>query len=154
MNIFDSVGFWGPVILNIMALFQLWKRSAYLYGYVIFILLNSLLNNVLKILIKEPRPADYNKYDDPGNYTAMQKYGMPSGHSQSVIFTTTYLWLATQSVYLLFTGLFISMLTLYQRWKFKKHTIAQLMAGALVGSGFAYFATYIIKKYLATKYGM
>ena len=68
---------------------------------------------MLKEIIREPRPNDQrfmlfeNKED---------VYGMPSGHAQSIFYSTTFLYLTTASYYLLIISLFVCALTIYQRY--------------------------------------
>ena len=119
--------------------------------YFVFLFLNNLLNQTIKVLVKQPRPTGYKELKDMdhANYTGVQIYGMPSGHSQSVFFSLTFSWCVVRSVPLLILGLFICAVTLYQRWKYKKHSIEQLAVGAFVGSCFGYFVYYFVKTNLS-----
>lgn len=145
MNVLDSVGYNGPRILFMLTILSIWKRSFYLYFYVLFYFMNDLLNPFLKNIIREPRPKGYGdnletyyKYDD-----GPHKYGMPSGHSQSVFYSITFLWLVVKSPLLLIMSLSIGSLTLYQRYTNKKHSLLQLLGGAIVGIFVAYITYYI-----------
>jgi len=132
-NTLDAIGLFAPFILFGITIWVLRTQPPYLGGYVFFVVLNSLLNNVLKLWIKEERP---NK-----NGVALRHitegYGMPSAHAQSTFFSISFLYLVTQSVTWLIIGCFIGALTLYQRWKFKMHSVEQLGIGAIVGIGFS-----------------
>ena len=75
---------------------------------------------------------------------------MPSGHAQSSMFSLTYLYLVKQSPSWLLIELFIAILTLYQRWNYRRHTIQQLFVGSVVGIVFAYISFVISKRYLRT----
>ena len=79
-------------------------------------------------------------------YKGIEYYGMPSGHSQSVFYTISYMWYVTHNVYLLLIGLFIGLITLNQRYKTKKHTIEQLIVGAFTGISIGYISYNISKK--------
>jgi len=146
-NIFDKIGFYGLFVLFFMNIVYLRKQQGYLWGYFIFIFINEYLNRILKSIIREDRPHGYDKVVEVDNiYSGAHVYGMPSGHSQSVFFSTAYLWLVIESVPLLLIQLFICGVTVYQRWKYKKHTISQLAVGGVIGILFANNVYYLIKK--------
>jgi hypothetical protein len=42
-----------------------------------------------------------------------------------------------------FLGLFVGALMFYERWVFHNHTLAQLVAGAVLGSAIAYTTVYV-----------
>jgi membrane-associated phospholipid phosphatase len=143
------VGFYGPIILGLVNAMFLWCRKMYLISYVICSALNLLVNSALKIIIKEPRPSVqiYMNDHDIVPDSAPSKYGMPSGHAQSVGFSTTFLYLVVHSPATLCVSLFICALTIYQRHKYRRHTIYQLVAGLTIGSLFAlasYEATVVL----------
>ena len=59
---------------------------------------------------------------------------MPSGHSQNVFYSITYLYLiAKDGMYWLQLGLVLATLMVYERWTFHNHTLLQLFAGATMG---------------------
>jgi membrane-associated phospholipid phosphatase len=101
-NIIDIIGISGPLILFIISVIYLWKQK-YIYGYLLFYIINSFINNLLKISIKEPRPT--NNINE--KYTEIHKYGMPSYHAQSVVFSLVYLYLVNKSTFLLIIEIFI-----------------------------------------------
>lgn len=135
----DLVGFYGPLIIGLINTVFLWCRKMYLISYVLFFALNSFLNGILKNIIKQARPSGQiylNDHDVVPN-TAPSKYGMPSGHAQSVGYSITFLHLVVHSPAVLYVSLFIGALTVYQRFKYRRHTLTQLFAGLVVGSLFA-----------------
>jgi membrane-associated phospholipid phosphatase len=111
-------------------------------------ILNYELNNILKNWIKEPRPNNPLPYIDDHLIKGAQIYGMPSGHAQIISFTIVFMILTKRPVYLILFSSFIGMLTLIQRWKYRRHTIEQLIGGTIVGSFFAYFIFWITEFYL------
>ena len=148
-NIFDHIGFYGPFILIGINIFSLWKRMPYLYSYINFLIINKFINKILKLSFREPRPNNqihYNDYFD--KYVGEQIYGMPSGHAQSIFYSISFLYLATKSPIVLIISLFIAALTLYQRWKYRNHTFAQLIIGSIVGILFGSSVYYYTNKYL------
>ncbi len=125
----------------------------YLYSYINFLIINEFINRILKSSFREPRPKNtivfndyiFNSFD---KYTGSQIYGMPSGHAQSIFYSISFLYLTTKSPILLIISLFIAALTLYQRWKYRNHTVAQLVMGSIVGTLFGSIVYYFINKYL------
>jgi len=152
--IIDDIGFFGPMVLFTVAIVMLWGRVKYLNVYLVFVLINSFLNRVLKNIIKAPRPG---KPDENNIYKTFEKtngtetYGMPSGHAQSVSFTTLYMYLVTKSKKLLMGGSFISVLSLIQRYRFKRHSIEQLLVGAIIGCSVAYISYNLSTLFLTCK---
>jgi membrane-associated phospholipid phosphatase len=124
---------------------NLWKQK-YIYGYLVFYIINTFINNLLKISIKEPRPT--NTINE--KYTEIHKYGMPSYHAQSVVFSLVYLYLVNKSVFLLLIEIFIVFITLYQRWYYRNHTKEQLAIGSLIGGINSYIGYFITKQYFVT----
>lgn len=127
MNIFDLLGFLAPFILFGLTTWLLRTQTYYLGSYVLLAILNSGLNQVLKLWIKEERPMRH----------ITEGYGMPSAHAQSSFFSIAFLYLVNRSPKWLIIGCFIGALTLYQRWKYRMHSIEQLAVGSAVGIGFA-----------------
>ena len=138
----DSIGLYGPIIIAALNIYYSFYKKTYLYAYVIFLMINQILNHALKSILREPRPNDQHKYDI---------YGMPSGHAQSIFYSTTFLYLTTASYYLLIISLFICAMTIYQRYHFRHHTLKQLFIGSLVGIGIGSFVYQISKYYITTK---
>ena len=154
IHILDDIGFFGPMILFTVSIVLLWCHTKYLNVYFIFFILNSLLNKILKQFIKEPRPVKLSEqiiYKNYENITGSSVYGMPSAHAQSVTFSTIYTYLVTKSEQYLIGGLFISMLTLVQRYRFKRHSIKQLIVGSLLGVGVAFLGYNVSTYYLTCK---
>jgi membrane-associated phospholipid phosphatase len=133
---FDYVGYYGPIILLIATIMLMIARTKILILYIIFFIINVFLNGVLKLLIREPRPAGNILFNDSENTKASEQYGMPSGHAQSVAYTAMFLYLFTKpsNQYLVMGACFIGAITIYQRYKYKRHSISQLLVGTTVGA--------------------
>ena len=158
----DILGYFGPQILCILSLILLFEKSMmlkyYLFGYVV----NIILNIVLKGIIKEPRPNEdkhmFNIWLNNGMKTDrhwFDRFGMPSGHSQGVFYSTAFIFFALKNSNWAILFLLISLNTMYQRVKYKNHTLKQVIVGALVGSlvgwGFYYFSKVALKGKLKEK---
>lgn len=139
-NRFHDIFYQGPNILFFINIITLGNQKRYLLYYIIFFILNEILNATLKGIIKQPRPIGYqNNYESGAIYKGVHlNYGMPSGHSQSSLFSLVFLWLVTKSPFLLVIESIICFFTLFQRWKNKKHSIEQLFVGGIIGSLIAY----------------
>lgn len=145
-NLFDTVGYFGPIIMLGIAASTIYNRTKYLISYIAFFFINIILNKGLKLAFKQPRPSDHNDTTDilKLRYNGAEIYGFPSGHAQSVGFTVSFLWWITRSLKLLYIGITIMLLTVYQRFKFNKHTIEQLVAGLIVGGIMGYLLFYLL----------
>lgn len=141
----DLIGFFGPLILLITNIYNLWTQKLYLIGYFIFLLINSAVNKSLKSVFKEPRPYDGINIINAEIQHGADVYGMPSGHAQSVSFSLIYLYLVQKSNWLLILNTVILLLTVIQRWNYRKHTIEQLLIGTMVGIICGISSYYIVK---------
>ena len=149
-KIIDRIGFYGPTINFIIGFISLLKQPKYLSGYLVFTGINSILNGILKMTFKEARPSGrillYEGEDEL--YKNASMYGMPSGHGQSVFFALTYVYLVKHSLYTFILELSIALLTCYQRWKYRRHTISQIIVGSLIGILFGGLSFSLTKKYI------
>ena len=143
----DEIGYYGPVILFSMTFYYFLKRTPYLFVFTIGSIANSFLNKVLKTTFKEARPRGQLPFMDE-ELTGTEQYGLPSGHAQSSLFSLAFLFFANGPSAVLYTMSFICFLTLYQRWKYRRHNIKQLIIGAIIGISFAYVLVYCTQYYL------
>ena len=156
-NILFTLGEYSPVILIIPTLTLLYNKPTLYYYYIFGLVINSMLNITLKLLIKEPRPlknANANETKNENTDTSLafsnlahfDNYGMPSGHAQIVFFSSIYIWSAFKNIKLSLVYLCISLITLYQRVKYNKHTISQVIVGSIIGSLMAALTYFFFKK--------
>ena len=151
VNLCDTIGYIGPLILFVITTFDLFYRKPYLYTYIVAFIINSYFNMGLKNLFRIPRQHNqifFSKYE---NFDGANQYGMPSGHAQSLGFSLTFLHLAQTNVYICALAFFVAALSLYQRHKYRRHTIAELLVGLLIGALFAYFVFTGTTYYLETQ---
>jgi membrane-associated phospholipid phosphatase len=151
-NLFKYSGIYAPTILHILSLFLLRNKINYLSFYVIGSILNVILNIILKLSFKEPRPkknariieiAIENKYDFDFN-----KYGMPSGHAQQCAFSLAFITLVLNNPFITSIYLGITLITLLQRYAYLDHSILQLIVGFCIGIGVGYLFYTICSKYI------
>ena len=151
------IGSKGPLILIIATVYFLCKHNNLLFYYVIGILMNTLLNLLLKGLLLQPRPLDdpklFNLAIKNGKHHIFKNgiisyniYGMPSGHAQSVIFSTIFIYLSLKNKQIALSYLIISLITMYQRVEYNYHTVLQVIVGAIVGGIFAFIIFYFAKQ--------
>ena len=104
-NIFDHIGYYGPIIFIFINILSLWKRMPYLYSYIFFFIIDDFINRILKLSFREPRPNNQIHYDKHfDKYIGAHIYGMPSGHAQSIFYSISFLYLATKSPILCGSG--------------------------------------------------
>ena len=150
---FDFIGFWGPFILFSLSVMHLWNTSFYLYLYVFLFFVNTALNRLLKLFFRQKRPDNGESFvGEP--YLGADFYGMPSGHAQSVFYSSTFLFLVKRSVWWLIFELGISATTLIQRWEYNRHTVMQLVVGSIVGSLFAAFGYILSRRWVYDDYAL
>lgn len=155
MSILYELGGYGPIILIVLSWYLLWDNKNLFFYYTIGIFANSVLNTILKGLIQEPRPMfdekkirllkTYGKHYFFQNGIPFGIFGMPSGHAQTAIFSTVFIYLALKQTNLLYIYIPLTLLTCYQRITFDYHSINQVIVGLITGSVFAYVVYYLAK---------
>lgn len=148
----DYIGLYAPIILIFISIFLLQNKTKYLQIYIIGLILNSILNAILKYAIKEPRPSVDSRILEiaiaNGQRFGYDMYGMPSGHAQSCAYNLAFVTLVLNNSFI--TGLYLVMsaICVYQRHKYGNHTILQLIVGFFVGLIFGYLSYYVGNKWL------
>jgi len=157
-KIFYELGNYGPVFLIIRTLVLLRKKEIYFDYYLFGSFISSLLNQFLKIMIKEPRPSVDKKTFDlalkhakNSNYISSishDAFGMPSGHAQSVMYSTCFIFLVlkNENINMILFYLLISLITIIQRVQYKFHSINQVIVGSFIGIIFAYIVYYLASR--------
>ena len=129
----DGIGFYGPFIIIFIILLALHTQPKYMWVYFIAIFANNFFNRWLKSLFLEERPKNpipFSKYE---TYKDVESYGMPSGHASAIGFSIIYLVLVKSHSIWLPGCIFIGILTMYQRVKYRRHTVEQVCMGAITG---------------------
>ena len=139
----DTIGHYGPIIVFLITIYNIFYMKYYFWNFLILTLMNAKFNEIIKLYIREPRPKDQVEFIDHNNLVGAHLYGMPSGHAQGISFSIIYLYLVKRSIPLLFLTLFIGGITIYQRWKYHRHNIRQLIIGFGIGLVLGYFAYYL-----------
>jgi len=157
-NTFNVTGNYGPLFLTIYSFYLLWNKQNLFFYYTVGLFLCFILNLVLKGLIQEPRPSEDLKTFElalkNGRRFVFKDgiphdiFGMPSGHAQSSLFSTVFIFLSLKKQNILGIYLLISLITMAQRVAFNHHTISQVFVGAIVGGLFGYLMFYIAQNKL------
>lgn len=156
INILDIVGLFAPSILFLLSLMLLWTKSYFFIYYVIGFGLNMLLNLLLKGIIQQPRPSEdkqlINIAKNNGKRISYDVYGMPSGHAQLCFYSLCFVYLVFHNWKWFLIYFLISLTTLFQRVKYKNHTVFQVLVGSIIGAIFSYFIFYISKRNIGGKW--
>lgn len=142
-----AIGYYGPLLLIGINMYNLYDRFFWSVIYILFVIINTYINKELKKWIKEPRPIGWKSFATFERLENEESYGMPSGHAQSAMFSVMFYYLLFGIDEVLYVMIFITSLTIYQRWHNKNHTIYQLIMGLFVGGFFGWSVYYIAKKY-------
>jgi membrane-associated phospholipid phosphatase len=130
-----GIGYFSEIIIALVVIYALNKNLLDISIFIFFFFLSGYSNTLFKSFIKQPRPDEPKKFLYSEHFSRVNKvYGMPSGHSQNVFYSITYLYLiAKDGMYWLQLGLVLATLMVYERWTFHNHTLLQLFAGAITG---------------------
>lgn len=151
----DIIGWNGFIILFVITVVLLKNKSNLLIYYVVGIVINYFLNYGLKGLIKQPRPSgDFeliNIATHNGKRFGNEIFGMPSGHSQLAFYSVVFIHLALNNVKITALYLLFAIVTMYQRVKYRNHTVLQVVVGSLIGSVIGYVFFIIAQKNIVGK---
>ena len=150
------------IILFFITTILLWNKHNLICYYLIGISISFLVNVLLRNIIKQKRP-DYKEDDNDVDKetvindkndllnNSLKQYGMPSGHAQSTLFTTIFISLSLQNLFISSIFFIISFLAIFQRVHFYFHTIEQVVIGGIIGSLLSYlFYNLSSKNYFTT----
>ena len=152
-GVFYELGAYGPLILIIISWILLWDNPNMFFYYNIGVFVDAIVNLILKGIVQQPRPLEDLRAFDLAlkhgkrfvfkNGTPFDIFGMPSGHAQSVIFSTTFIYLVLKKQNILYLYGLISAITMAQRLTFKFHTGLQVFVGSIVGFLLGKFIYYL-----------
>jgi len=148
----NYIGLYAPIILFILSIFLLRNMTKYLSFFVVGFIFNNILNIVLKLLIKEPRPTTDQKAIEIGVVNGARigfdKFGMPSGHAQNCGYCLVFIIMTLNNPFITTLYLVVSVISLFQRYLNNNHTILQLIIGLIVGTFFGCLTYNIANKYI------
>uniref|UniRef100_A0A6C0DSZ8 Phosphatidic acid phosphatase type 2/haloperoxidase domain-containing protein n=1 Tax=viral metagenome TaxID=1070528 RepID=A0A6C0DSZ8_9ZZZZ len=159
--VLKKIGEYGPLILLLCSIFLLRNKYNLLFYYILFFGISIVLNIVLKGLIQQPRPSI-----DAKTFQLMMKnkeryiskhgmpydiFGMPSGHSQSVLFSTVFIYFCLRDFKVLLVYIIVSSITLCQRVIDNHHSVMQVIVGSSIGIVLGYIAYFMAKNNIEGK---
>jgi len=146
----DYIGLFAPIILLFLSLFLLRNKKKYLYYFFYGFVLNNILNIILKVAIKEPRPTTEQKVIEigiaNGARISFDKFGMPSGHAQNCSYCLAFITMVFYDPFITAFYIVITFNTLFQRYLYNNHTILQLIIGCFIGLLFGFIIYNIANK--------
>jgi membrane-associated phospholipid phosphatase len=151
-KILNIVGTTAPYSLFIISIFLLRNLKYHLIFYILGFGLNNILNIILKLLIREPRPNNETKFIELiENDIRYDKYGMPSGHAQKCFFSLVYITLILNQPLITLFYIGITFICIIQKYQYKHHTLIQLFIGSIIGTLFAYLIYFFSGKFILGK---
>lgn len=161
INFLDLVGEFGPFLLFVISLLLLRKKNNLFSYYLCGFFLNSVLNLILKGIIKQPRPlhdpnvlrarVELNSSNRFVYVVPVETFGMPSGHAQSTLYSTCFIFLALRDIRITLFYLLICVLTMIQRVRFYFHSVFQVVVGTILGVIFGFFVYYLASSHIVGK---
>jgi membrane-associated phospholipid phosphatase len=170
-NIIDKIAIYAVIIVFFISSLLLHNTSNILIIFIIGYIGNYILNLLLKMILKYPRPIENKHIFDiqmkhnsflPNKFGlpfGPNRYGMPSGHAQNIMFCIVFVYFALQNkkpyhisnilwVFILFLFLILSA---YYKIYNKAHTLFQFLVGMIIGGLMGYFSFYIFEKTIQGK---
>ena len=154
-SLFSQIGYYGPNNLLALTIYLLLRYygvrmySGFVFGIVLLWgFISVFCVETLKKIIRQPRPNN-KKYINITDKNHSKQYGMPSGHAQLVAHLSMFVFLHFNNTYINTLAFFQVLLTCWQRWYFRMHTVGQLLAGCLLGALFGYALHRLVTSYNA-----
>lgn len=151
----NYVGSAGPWLLFLNTLMMLRNdKQVYFWYYVIGWIANLLLNVLLKLFFREPRPGG--AVGAAAHRIALfwgrvileyNQYGMPSGHAQVCAFSLVFVAMMFKRLWITFIYFLLTFLSMMQRISMGHHTLWQVVVGAVIGGGIGYMAYRFAQRY-------
>jgi len=135
------VGVFGPVVVAALIITDLiiagtgWQQLVWL---AIWQPLSVMLNLLLKEMFNQERPSGARHINSLERSIDAGSKGMPSGHAQMVGSEVVFSRLVGASVWVQAVAIAQAIVTVWQRYTYRKHTIAQLFVGFIVGAVYSY----------------
>lgn len=148
----NYIGLYAPFILFFLSVLFLRNMKIFSQFFIFGFVLNNILNILLKLFIKEPRPTNDQKAIEIGVVNgariSFDKFGMPSGHAQNCGFCVSFITLVLNNPSITCLYLIITLISLLQRYLHNNHTILQLFIGISVGILVGYYTYIVSDKYI------
>ena len=146
---------YGNKLLFLLSIVFLYDKKTYLIFYLVGAVLNYILNSILKLVFKHPRPHENMKLfqhemnrRQTVDWREYERFGMPSGHSQETAFSFIYIMMVLQNKKITLLYLIIMLFTMFQRIYTQRHFFLQVFVGGSIGLCTGYFSYYLASKYI------
>lgn len=151
----NMIGGAAPWLLFLNTLIMLRnEKQVFFWYYVVGWVANLLLNILLKLFLKEPRPGG--AVSAAAHRIALfqgrvileyNQYGMPSGHAQVCAYSLAFVAVMFQRIWITFFYFLMMFLSMMQRVTMGHHTLWQVVVGAGVGTGIGYMVYEYARQY-------
>ena len=134
-DFFFGLGYFSQSSLFVLVICLLIKHPGYIVWYLIGRYCLSECKTILNRITKQPRPSNGKKFLAWDVIREGSRNGMPSGHAASAIFDTLYLYhldLVPIVPWICF-AFFTFIVTVWERYYFRNHTVMQLFCGTILG---------------------
>ena len=139
----STIGYYGPQNLTSLIIATFFYKNMVNPIIYIFLIIWKMVNHLINISIKNtlqlPRP-DSNKEEFSKlkptfkNFLSIHKeFGMPSGHAQDVWWQLTFIVIYFKNNFIKTAAVLQAIITLWQRYNDKRHSLCQLFVGSLIG---------------------
>ena len=142
-DFFWGIGYFGWQISFVYALYVCFSINIVegILFFILFAFTGWINEKLLKEFVHNLRPKDSTMFLASEKKVARSN-GMPSGHAQQTAFALTISYMLTHKY--LNESLALFLLTVLQRFVYKNHTFAQLLAGTVLGVAFGVAGYYML----------
>jgi membrane-associated phospholipid phosphatase len=155
LELFNKIGSLGPFILSVTSVYLLLDKQTLFFYYLFGLFFDMIINLVLKGIFQMPRPSEniqlFNLALTHGRRFLFKdglphdRFGMPSGHAESALFSTLFIYFALKKTKILYAYLFMSFIIISHRIFFNHHTFLQVLVGAIVGACLGFIVYYLAR---------
>ena len=136
--------------MSFVSVLLLQSKTRYLQVYIVGLILNTVLNAILKYAIKDPRPSTNVHILEIAianhRFVDFNNFGMPSGHAPNCGFNLAFITLVFNSPFISGLYLVLTCISIYQRYEYLEHSLLQLFVGLFIGLSVGYIFYYIGSK--------
>lgn len=148
--ILDFIGYIAPIIMALLSYYLLLGKTIYITYFWSGLVINNIINIILKLLIKEPRPNNEFKAIElavkHGKPVYFDKFGMPSAHLQNSLYILAYTLFVIGMNNWFILYIILAVICAYQRYMSRSHTLLQLAIGSVIGFIVAFITYFVANK--------
>ena len=146
----DVLGYISPFLLLAIAAIILFAAQRYitLAFYITGFAATDAAVRLIKSALRVPRPGPQIPFMSE-ELKNSHVYGLPSGHSAEVFYTLAFMWFGARRIAtpaFFYGGAFAALCMMYQRWAYRRHTVFQLLCGAVLGVFMGWAVAWLAKQ--------